>query len=55
MFMGAINAYTDEAGKGLNVLSGETDEGFSRIARDYKGKGDKWVVVCDSNAPPSRR
>ena len=49
MFMGAINAYTDEAGKGLNVLTGEKDEGFSKIARDYKAKGVKWVVIGDSN------
>jgi len=49
MFMGAINAYTGEAGKGLNVLTGETDEGFSRIARDYKARGVKWVVIGDSN------
>ena len=49
MFMGAINAYTDEAGKGLNVLTDERDEGFSRIARDYKAKGVKWVVIGDSN------
>ncbi len=49
MFMGAINAYTDEAGKGLNVVSGERDAGFSRIARDYKASGIKWVAVGDSN------
>ncbi len=49
MFMGAINAYTDEAGKGLNALTGERDQGFSSIARDYKAKGVKWVVVGDSN------
>ena len=49
MFMGAINAYTDEAGKGLNVVSGERDQGFSRIARDYKGQGVKWVAIGDSN------
>jgi aconitate hydratase len=49
MFMGAINAYTGEAGKGLNVLSGETDQGFSRIARNYKANGVKWVAIGDSN------
>ena len=49
MFMGAINAYTGEAGKGLNVLSGEREQGFSRIARDYKAQGVKWVVIGDSN------
>ena len=49
MFMGAINAYDDVAGKGKNVATGETDIGFSRIARDYKAKGIKWVAVGDFN------
>ncbi len=49
MFMGAINAYTDEAGRGLNVLTNEKDIGFSDIARDYKAKEVKWVVVGDWN------
>jgi len=49
MFMGAINAYTDIAGTGLNVLSGETNISFSDIARDYKARQVKWVVVGDWN------
>ncbi len=49
MFMGAINAYNDEAGTGLNVLTGETGVPFSTIARDYKAKAVKWVVVGDWN------
>jgi aconitate hydratase A / 2-methylisocitrate dehydratase len=49
MFMGATNAYTGEAGKGKNVLSGQTGESFSAIARDYKAKGVKWVVIGDAN------
>ena len=49
MFMGAINAYNDEAGKGLNVLSGEHGVPFSTIARDYKAKQVKWVVIGDWN------
>ena len=49
MFMGAINAYTDDAGKGLNVLSGEQGQGFSQIARNYKAQGVKWVAIGDSN------
>ena len=49
MFMGAINAYTDEAGKGVNVLTGESDQAISKIARDYKAKGLSWVVVGDEN------
>jgi aconitate hydratase len=49
MFSGAINAYTGEAGKGRNVLTGETGQTFSKIARDYKARGVKWVVVGDHN------
>ena len=32
MFMGAINAYTGEAGKGKNVLTGETEPTFRTSA-----------------------
>ena len=36
MFMGAINAFTGEAGHGKNVLTGEADQSISKIARDYQ-------------------
>jgi aconitate hydratase len=49
MFMGAINAYTGEAGKVKNVLSGETSVMISKVARDYKAHGVRWVVVGDHN------
>ena len=49
MFMGATNAFTGKAGRGKNVLSGEIDQAFSRIARDYKSRGVRWVVVGDFN------
>ena len=49
MFMGANNAYTGDAGKGTNALTGETGEAISKIARDYKARGLKWVVIGDSN------
>jgi len=49
MFMGAINAYTGEAGKGKNVLTAQTGQTISAIARDYKARGVKWVVVGDAN------
>jgi aconitate hydratase len=49
MFMGAINAYNDDTGKGLNVLTGERDRAFSDIARDYKARQVKWVVIGDWN------
>ena len=47
--MGAINAYTGKAGKVKNVLTGGTDEMVSKVARDYKAKGVKWVIVGDVN------
>lgn len=49
MFMGAINAYTGEAGKARNALTGAAGEMVSKVARDYKSKGVKWVVVGDAN------
>ncbi|MFL2935289.1 MAG: aconitate hydratase [Myxococcota bacterium] len=49
MFLGAINAFTDEAGKGLDQLSGESGKGFPEIARHYKAEGQRWVVVGDEN------
>ena len=49
MFIGAINAFTGEAGTGRNLESGETGQGFPQIARDYKARGLRWVVVGDEN------
>jgi aconitate hydratase len=49
LFMGATNAFTAEAGKGKNVLTGETGQAFSRIARSYKSQGVRWVVIGDHN------
>jgi aconitate hydratase len=48
MFIGAVNAFSGEAGKGKNVLSGEVKE-FSAVARDYKAKEIGWVAVGDEN------
>lgn len=49
MFIGATNAFTGEIGKGTNVLTGETGQDFSAIARDYKSKGVSWCVIGDEN------
>ena len=49
MCMGAINAYTGEAGKVKNVLTGAAGEMVSKAARDYKAKGVKWVIIGDAN------
>ncbi len=49
MFTGAINAFTGEAGKGRNVLTGETGIPFPQIARHYKAQGVGWVAIGDEN------
>ncbi len=49
MFIGAINAFTGDAGTGKNLETGETGQGFPAIARDYKARGLSWVVVGDEN------
>lgn len=49
MLLGAVNAFTGTAGKGKNSLTGERDLEFAQVARSYKGKGMKWVIVGDEN------
>src|SRR2546427_9632353 len=41
MFMGAINAYTGEAGKGKKTLNRETRQSISAIARGHKARRGK--------------
>jgi len=48
MFSGTVNAFREEVGKGINLLTG-TVEPFSTIARAYKEKGIGWIVVGDEN------
>ncbi len=48
MFTGAINAFNGEAGKTKNLLTGET-QAIPDVARHYKLKGLRWVVVGDEN------
>ena len=48
MLLGAVNAYNDEVGKGKNVLNNEL-ESFSSIARQYKEKQMRWVIIGDNN------
>lgn len=49
MFIGAINAFSDEAGKGNNTLTGDKNLPLTEIARDYKSKGVSWAVIGDEN------
>jgi aconitate hydratase len=48
MFLGAVNAYSNEVGKGKNMLAGNV-QSFPDIARQYKDKKIKWIVVGDRN------
>jgi aconitate hydratase len=49
MFTGAINAFTSEAGKTRNLLTGATGRPIPEVARAYKAEGARWVVVGDEN------
>jgi aconitate hydratase len=49
MFIGAINAYTGEAGTTHNDLTGEGNVPIPQVARAYKEAGIPWVVVGDEN------
>jgi len=49
MFTGAINFFTDEAGKGINQVTGERGLAFPLVARQYKSEGLRWVAVGGEN------
>jgi aconitate hydratase len=48
MLLGAVNAFNDQVGQGKNVLN-NNQESFSQIARQYKEKQMRWVIVADNN------
>ena len=49
LFSGVRNAYSSEAGRGRNLLSGEEGVNLSAIARSYKAQGRDWIVVGEDN------
>jgi aconitate hydratase len=49
MLLGATNAFTSGIGKGTNVLTGEKDIEFAKVARAYKAKKQPWVIFGDEN------
>ncbi|HET8576382.1 MAG TPA: aconitate hydratase [Methylomirabilota bacterium] len=49
MFLGAVNAFTGETGKGVNPVTGEKGQNFSKMARELKAQGIGWVVIGDEN------
>jgi aconitate hydratase len=49
LLLGASNAFHErEVGRGKNTLSGEM-ESFPHIARDYKNRGMRWIIIGDTN------
>ncbi|QMU53852.1 MAG: aconitate hydratase [Nitrosopumilus sp.] len=48
MLLGAVNAFNDQVGQGKNILNDKL-ESFSSIARQYKEKQMRWVIVGDNN------
>jgi aconitate hydratase len=48
MLLGAVNAFNDEIGKGKNILNNQL-ESFSKIARQFKEKQMRWVIIGDNN------
>jgi aconitate hydratase len=48
MFIGAINAYTGDAGKTKNLFTGEY-KSVPEVARAYKAKGIGWIIIGDEN------
>ena len=49
MFMGAINAFTGETGKGVNPLTGEAGQPLAKVARELKARGLRWMAAGDEN------
>jgi len=48
MLLGAVNAFNDEVDQGKNILNNQL-ESFSKIARQYKEKQIRWVIIGDNN------
>jgi aconitate hydratase len=49
MFLGAVNAFTGETGKGVNPLTGAAGQPFTKTARELKARGQQWIVIGDEN------
>ncbi len=48
LFIGAVNAFTDEVGMGKDQLDGTTKT-FPEIARHYHEAGQPWIAIGDEN------
>ena len=48
LLLGAVNAFNDQVGSAKNILSNNV-ENCAEIARSYKAKNMRWVIVGDNN------
>jgi aconitate hydratase len=49
MFSGAVNAFSNQTGIGLDLLSDQDARKFCDTARHYRAEGLRWLVVGDEN------
>jgi aconitate hydratase len=49
LLMGATNAATGEVGRTGNVITGASGQPIAAVARDYRARGLRWVIVGDAN------
>ncbi|MHB1586716.1 MAG: aconitate hydratase [Acidiferrobacteraceae bacterium] len=49
LFSGVQNAFARTPGTGCNVFTGDREVALAALARDYKGRGQGWVAVGDTN------
>jgi aconitate hydratase len=49
MLTGAVNAWTGNAGTTNNIYTGEKNISVPQVARDYKARGKRWVIIGDEN------
>jgi aconitate hydratase A / 2-methylisocitrate dehydratase len=49
LLMGATNAATGEVGKTSSVVSGACGQPIAAVARDYRSRGMRWVIIGDAN------
>ena len=49
LLLGATNAATGEVGRARNVITGAPGQPIAAVARDYRSRGLRWVIVGDAN------
>ena len=49
LLLGAVNTWTNEIGQGVNQLTGDRGQAFSKTARFYKSQKRHWVIIGGEN------